>query len=220
MNININKDLKEYIENKVFPEYSKNELAHSVDHIKYVIGRSFKFASNLQNINYNIVYAVAAYHDIGHYIDPKKHEFISAKIASNDKYLKKFFSRKEMNTIKEAIEDHRASSGHEPRSIYGKIVSTADRNISVETCLKRSYLYLKEHRPELEESKIFEEAYKHVKAKFGTNGYAKFYFYDPEYENFLKNIRKLLENKKLFINAQRECTYDQKNNLVDLKYLK
>ena len=203
MDSKVNYDLKNYIEKNIFPEYSKNELAHNVDHIKYVIDRSFKFASIVPKMNYNIVYTVAAYHDIGHHINPKKHEIISAKIASEDENLKRFFFDKDIKIIKEAIEDHRASLNSEPRSIYGKIVSTADRNISVEDCLRRSYFYLKKHKPKLKDSQLFEEAYDHIKSKFGDKGYAKFYFEDLEYENFLKDIRKLLANKELFINFQR-----------------
>ena len=33
--------------------------------------------------------------------------------------------------MKEAVEDHRASASHEPRSIYGKIVAEADRDLGV-----------------------------------------------------------------------------------------
>ena len=88
----INDDLKDYIEKNIFPEYSKNEPAHNIDHIKYVINRSFKFAYTLPNINYNMVYTIAAYHDIGHHIDSKKHEIISGEIMSKDENLKKFFS--------------------------------------------------------------------------------------------------------------------------------
>lgn len=39
-----------------------------------------------------MVYVIAVYHDIGHHIDAKNHEIISAQILSEDKKLKKFFS--------------------------------------------------------------------------------------------------------------------------------
>ena len=76
----INKELQKYIEEKIFPIYQKNDSGHNIDHIKYVIERSLKFASKVENINYNMVYTIAAYHDIGHYIDAKNHEKISAQI--------------------------------------------------------------------------------------------------------------------------------------------
>lgn len=207
----INDDLKDYIEKNIFPEYSKNEPAHNIDHIKYVINRSFKFAYTLPNINYNMVYTIAAYHDIGHHIDSKKHEIISGEIMSKDEKLKKFFSEEELKIIKEAIEDHRASAEHEPRSIYGKIVSTADRNNTVEACLRRSYTYGKKLEPDSTDEELFERAYKHLKMKFGENGYAKFFFKDEEYENFLKEIRELLLDKEKFIHAQRTYINELKN---------
>ena len=199
----INENLKKYIEENVFPEYSKNEPAHNIEHIKYVINRSFKFADTVPNINYDMVYTIAAYHDIGHHIDPKKHEIISGEIMSKDENLKKFFSVEELKIIKEAIEDHRASSNHEPRSIYGKIVSTADRNNTVEACLRRSYSYNKKLHPEYNDEQIFEDCHFHLNDKFGENGYAKFFFKDEEYENFLKDIRELLSDKNKFIETQK-----------------
>ena len=206
----INEDLKKYIEENIFPVYSKNEPAHNIEHIKYVINRSFKFADTVPDINYDMVYTIAAYHDIGHHIDSKRHEIISGEIMSKDENLKKFFSKEELNVIKEAIEDHRASSDHEPRSIYGKIVSTADRNNTVESCLRRSYTYGKKLEPNFTDEELFERAYKHLNMKFGENGYAKFFFKDEEYENFLKDIRELLSDKKKFIETQRKYINDLK----------
>ena len=208
--MNINKELKEYIENNIFPIYEKNELAHNIEHIKYVINRSFKFAETIPDINYNIVYTVAAYHDIGHHINPKTHELISAEMMYNDNNLIDFFTDEERKIIKEAIEDHRASSNHEPRSIYGKIVSTADRNNTVEACLRRSYSYNKKLHPEYNDEQIFEDCHFHLNDKFGENGYAKFFFKDEEYEKFLTDIRKLLSDKNNFIETQ-------KNYINDLK---
>lgn len=208
--MDIKSELKEYIENNIFPVYEKNEQGHNIEHIKYVINRSIKFADTIPDINYNIVYTVAAYHDIGHHIDPKKHELISAEMMYKDERLKEFFTDEERKNIKEAIEDHRASSNHEPRSIYGKIVSSADRNNTVESCLKRSYSYTKKHHPQYDEEQIFEDCYFHLNDKFGNNGYAKFFFKDEEYENFLTKIRMLLSDKNGFIKMHKNCIDDLK----------
>ena len=200
----INNKLKQYIEENVFPEYKKNDQGHDLEHIKYVINRSIKFADTVENINYDIVYTVASYHDIGHHINPKLHEIISAEIMYKDDNLKEYFSDEERLIIKEAIEDHRASSDHEPRSIYGKIVSTADRNNTVEACLRRSYTYGKRLEPTATDEELFERAYKHLNLKFGEGGYAKFFFKDEEYEKFLHDIRELLADKSNFIKTQRD----------------
>lgn len=203
--MNINKELKEYIENNVFPEYNKNEEGHGIDHIKYVIDRSFELVEdNNLDVNYDMVYVIAAYHDIGHHIDSKKHEIISANIMSKDKELKSFFNDEELIIIKEAIEDHRASSKEEPRTIYGRIVSSADRNNSVEDCLRRTYTYGKKLNLNATDEELFLRAYDVLVKKFGENGYAKFYFKDSVYEKFLKEIRELLSDKENYINTQRE----------------
>ena len=208
----INNELKNYIEGNIFPEYSKNEPAHNIEHIKYVINRSFKFANTVPDINYDMVYTIAAYHDIGHHIDSKKHEIISGGIMSKDENLKRFFSEEELKVIKEAIEDHRASSDHEPRSIYGKIVSTADRNITIEDCLSRTYTYGKKLNPRASDEELYLRAHDVLIKKFGENGYATFFFEDEEYEKFLKDIRELLSNKELYIETQRRYINELKVN--------
>ena len=44
----------------------------------------------------------------------------------------------EIKLMKEAVEDHRASSKNPPRSIYGKIVAEADRDINPLKIIKRT----------------------------------------------------------------------------------
>ena len=201
----INKELKEYIEKNVFPLYNKNETGHGIGHIKDVIKRSFELVEGNQlDVNNDMVYVIAAYHDIGHHIDSKTHEIISADIMSKDEKLKEFFTEEELIVIKEAIEDHRASAKDNPRSIYGRIVSSADRNNKVEDCLRRTYTYGKKLDPDATDEELFLRAYDVLQNKFGKNGYAKFYFKDSKYEKFLKELRDLLKDKDKYISTQRE----------------
>ena len=122
----INKKLKKYIEDNVFPRYENNDSGHNLSHIQYVIDRSMKFAMTVENINLDMVYTIAAYHDIGHSIDAKNHEKVSSEMLLADQKLREFFSEEEMKVMVDAVYDHRASLEGEPRSIYGKIVSSAD----------------------------------------------------------------------------------------------
>lgn len=203
--MNINKKLQEYIEKNIYPEYDKNEKGHSIDHIKYVIKRSFELVNeNGLDVNLDMVYTIAAYHDIGHHIDSKTHEIVSADIMIKDNNLKQFFTDEERQTIKEAIEDHRASAKEEPRSIYGRIVSSADRNNTVEDCLRRTYTYGKKLNPDATDEELFLRAYDVLVNKFGEGGYAKFYFKDKQYEEFLKELRELLSDKDNYIEIQRK----------------
>lgn len=199
MQADLNIELMEYITNEIFPLYSKNEESHGVKHIKTVIDRSMEIAKQY-DVDINIVYTVAAYHDLGHYKDRKKHEIISAEIFINDKNIKKWFTEEQIKLIKEAIEDHRASSNHKPRSIYGMIVSTADRTIiDIDDTIKRTYIYGKKNSPEKTEEEQIERVYEHLSQKYGENGYAKLYLKDDKFETALRKLRQELLDKEKFI---------------------
>ena len=196
----INNEIKQYIENEIFPQYSLNDSGHNLDHIKYVLERSLKFAKTVPNINIDMVYVIASYHDIGHHIDAKNHEQVSSEILEKDEFIRSLFSEEEMKTMIEAIVDHRASLEYIPRSIYGKIVSSADRNTDITLPLKRTYSYRLEHFPNATLDEIIEESRQHIIDKFGKQGYAKdkMYFEDEDYNNFLNEVEIFAEDKELF----------------------
>lgn len=200
----MNIELKHYIEENILTEYSKNEKGHGIEHINYVINRCFKFAEQFDNIDLNILYVVACFHDIAHYIDKNNHEILSAQIFYDNEDMKQFFSDEERLVIKEAIEDHRASAYHMPRSDYGKIISSADRSTSVEEFLTRTHSYTLKHYPNLSVEKIIERGYEHTKDKYGSDGYAKSYVYDIEYHNFLSQINELLSDVTKFKNVYKQ----------------
>lgn len=202
------KELIDYIQNNIFPEYSNNESGHGIEHIKYVINRCLKFAEQFDNINLDMLYTIAAFHDIGHHIDKKNHEIISAKIFYDNDVIKQFFNDEQRIIIKEGIEDHRASSTCIPRSDYGKIISSADRSTDVNEFLKRTHSYTLKHEPDLNNDEIIERAYNHTKDKYGKSGYAKNYVIDEEYNNFKNQINELLNDKEKF-----KQYYLQLNNL-------
>jgi len=196
---NLNKELVKYIEDEIFPLYKRNEEGHGIKHIKTVIQRSLKFAKKY-SVDLNLVYTVAAYHDIGHYIDRKRHEIISAEIFMKDENIKRWFTDEERNIIKEAIEDHRASSNHKPRTIYGMIVSTADRTIvDIDNTIKRTYTYGKRNYIGLSEDEQIERVYQHLIEKYGEKGYAKVYLEDKEFDEAIKKLRQELSDKEKFI---------------------
>ncbi len=208
INSQINKDLIEYIEKNIFLEYSNNEKGHGILHIQYVIDRCMKFAKQFENINLDILYTIAAFHDIGHHIDKKNHEKLSAEIFYNNIDMTEFFTQEERLIIKEGIEDHRASSDSTPRSDYGKIISSADRSTDVNEFLKRTHSYTMKHQPNLEYDEIIERAYNHTKDKYGKSGYAKSYVIDEDYIKFKNQINELINDKEKFIQL-----YTKENNL-------
>ena len=191
-------ELKNYIQNNIFPEYSKNDSGHNLEHIRYVIDRCMRFSEQFDNIDPDMLYTIAAFHDIGHHIDKKNHEKLSAQIFYENEDMKQFFTDEQRIIIKEGIEDHRASSGNVPRSDYGKIISSADRSTDVNEFLKRTHAYTMKHQPNLSFDEIVQRAYNHTKDKYGNSGYAKNYVVDEEYINFKNQINKLINDTEKF----------------------
>lgn len=196
----IRDDLKKYIETFIFPENEKNDSGHNMGHIHYVIRRSLEFAEQVENINFDMVYTIAAYHDIAHHIDAKNHEIESGKFLYDDPHLREYFLESDILIMKEAIEDHRASLEGKPRSIYGKIISSADRNTDIVTPIKRTYSYRLQHGTENNLDEIIENSRLHLIQKYCQTGYAteKMYFEDPSYQKFLEDIDILCKDKELF----------------------
>ena len=194
----LNLKLKQYIETNILLEYSKNDIGHGIEHINYVIDRCMKFSKQFDNIDLNILYTIAVFHDIGHHIDKKNHEILSAKIFYENDDMKTFFTKEERIIIKEGIEDHRASSNQIPRSNYGKIISSADRSTDVNEFLKRTHSYTLKHNPDSTAEEMLNRAYNHTKDKYGKNGYAKNYVFDEEYNNFKNEIDELINNREKF----------------------
>lgn len=197
----INEDLIEYIKTNIFKVYDLNDKAHNLEHIKYVLERAFELAKPYENeIDYNILYTAVTYHDIGAHIDRATHEKISANWMMDDKNLDKFFYKEQKIIIKEAIEDHRASSKKIPRSIYGKILASADKNIDVNMFFYRTCAYGLNHYKELSIDEQIDRAYEHAVVKFGRSGYAinKFYVKDEKYSKYLNDLQDLIEDKDRF----------------------
>lgn len=190
--------MKNYIETKILPQYEKNDKGHGIEHIRYVTERCLRFAEQFENINTDMLYAIAAFHDIAHHIDKKNHETLSAKIFYEDENMKIFFNDEERLIIKEAIEDHRASADRIPRSDYGRIISSADRSTDVDDFLRRTHAYTLKHQPESTQKEMIERAYRHTLEKYGSDGYAKHYVKDEEYDAFREKINLLLNNRALF----------------------
>lgn len=165
-----------------------------------VIENSLDIAKNY-NVNLDIVYAIAAYHDIGLKFGRQGHESASRKIIEADFVLKTFFTDNEIKTIAQAAEDHRASLPYEPRSLYGKIISEADRDINFERLLSRTILYSLDHYPDYVKEDTFEQVYAHMIEKYGPSGRIKLWLeYEPNVEN-LKKVHATLADETAFRKA-------------------
>ncbi len=179
LNGEIDISLKKYIDTKVVPLYKNHDKGHDEKHALEVIDLSFKIGNLVkENVDSNILYASAAFHDVGLKYGRENHHIYSGKIVRKLKVLKNWFSDDEINTIAETCEDHRASNKNAPRTIYGKIVADADRSsmYSVERLFERTWYYRIEN-PGVKKSsdrEIFEDMYSHMVNKFSEDtGYVK-----------------------------------------------
>jgi uncharacterized protein len=184
----INTDLIAYVESDIIPRYDSFDKAHNRQHVLTVISESLELAKNIDGIDLNMVYAIAAYHDTGLCRDRKTHHIVSGEIIQADTKLRRWFSEEEIVMMKEAAEDHRASADHEPRSIYGRIVAEADRIIDTNTVLRRTVQFGLKHYPELGKEQQYERFVEHLNEKYAPGGYMKLWF--PESKNALQ-LRKL-----------------------------
>lgn len=199
------KEIRDYIESEILPKY--NSIGgHTDTHIQKVIERSLKFAEQAPGVNIDMVYVIAAYHDLGRLVDDETHNFESAKMMRADEFLKAHFSADELETMAQAVEDHRASLGREPRSVYGKIVSSADRNNSVEQGLSRAYDYTKHLHPDWSEDLVIENARVHLREKYSPDGYAAktMYFDDPDFNAMLVRMEEITRDFETFAKIERE----------------
>ena len=185
-------EIRDYIEDVILPKYV-GIGGHTDEHIRQVIDRSAMFMEQAGDVNPDMVFLIAAYHDLGRLIDNDTHNFESAKMLRADDFLKQRFTEDEIETMAQAVEDHRSSLGHEPRSIYGKIVSSADRNTNMDVALARVYDYNKHLHPDASEEEIMEDCRYRLRIKYSPDGYASgtMYFDDPNFKDFLIETEKV-----------------------------
>lgn len=166
------KEIERYIEEQIIPRYTAFDRAHSIDHVRTVITESLALAEHY-DVDRRIVYVTAAYHDLGLCEGRERHHIVSGEIVRADQQLCKWFSGDEIELIACAVEDHRASSDHEPRSIYGRIVAEADRVIDPEITLRRTVQYGLANYPQLDIEGQYARFCAHLQEKYAEGGYLR-----------------------------------------------
>ena len=143
----------------------------------------------------DMVYVIAAYHDLGMSGPRAIHHITSSKILQADSRLKRWFNKEQIKIMKEAVEDHRASSSRQPRSIYGKIVAEADRDIDVHEIFLRAIQYGKENNPDDDKEQQWERFSQHMDEKYSRNGYIRLWIPNSPNEKALNKLRNIIEDK-------------------------
>ena len=191
----IDKNLIAYIEQETLPRYDHFDAAHQRNHAEEVIERSLGLAEQY-NVDVNMVYAIAAYHDTGLCEGRDTHHLVSGRIIREDMKLREWFDDDQIETMAQAAEDHRASSGHEPHSIYGKIVAEADRLISPEKVIRRTIQFGLDHHPELDKEGQYQRFREHLLEKYSDTGYLRLWIPESDNAARLEELRAIIRDEK------------------------
>lgn len=168
-------------------------------HVREVLRRAFLLNRTFSlDLDPNLIYAIAAYHDIGKHINSDRHELISAQIFQNDPKMSKYFSPTDCQRITEAIADHCHSKSNPPRSTYGKLISSADRNARLEMVFMRSFFVGKDRQPNTKIADFLDSNFRRLKRRYDERDPENMFYPDQEYKNFLTEIRTLLRDKNAF----------------------
>lgn len=210
----ITPSLQTYIEQHILPRYDHFDAAHQRNHADTVVEQSLMLAKYYK-VNINMVYAIAAYHDTGLCENRKTHHLISGRIIRDDHQLHQWFIDEEIETMAQAAEDHRASSDHEPRSIYGKIVAEADRVIEPRIIIERTIQYGLAHYPELDEEGQYQRVQAHLKEKYGDGGYLKLWIPQSDNANQLEILRVIIRDEHQLRNTFNDVYQSLKDSAYD-----
>lgn len=203
---NVSLDLMEFVEKNILPRYTAFDKAHNLTHVNRVISRSLELASRI-GVDTDMAYVIAAYHDLGLEGPRAVHHLTSGKILAADSRLQKWFSKEQIKIMKEAVEDHRASTSHMPRSIYGKIVAEADRDLEPDIVFRRMIEYGIDHYPEKSKEEQWQRFLSHIDNKYSSHGYIRLWLPNSPNEQNLKKIRDLISTPKL-LRAEFERIYN------------
>ena len=190
----MNQELLHFIDKEVLPQYDHFDAAHQRDHALKVIEESMVLAQGYE-VNPDMVYAIAAYHDLGLCEGRETHHLVSGTIVRGDKRLRQWFTPEEIEEMAQAVEDHRASATHAPRSIYGRIVAEADRNIDIDIIITRTLQYGLAHYPELDAEGHIQRALQHLHEKYSRTGYLKLWIPGSKNERELHRLWNLIDDE-------------------------
>lgn len=187
-------DLIEYVEREIIPRYQTFDKAHNLEHVRMVITESMALAEQY-NADVDMAYVVAAYHDTGLCGGRERHHIVSGEILERDKRLSDWFSESEIQLMKEAVEDHRASSDHAPRSLYGCIVAEADRIIDGDITLRRTVQYGLKQNPEADREWHYTRFREHLMKKYAPGGYLKLWLENSGNAVRLRKLQTVIMNE-------------------------
>lgn len=176
----VRQSLQHFVREEIIPRYDAFDAGHRRDHAEAVIEQALELAAHY-DVDPEILYVAAAYHDLGIIEGRETHHLVSGRIIRADMRLLQWLTPEGIELAAQAAEDHRASSDHAPRTIYGRIIAEADRLIDPETVIRRTVEYGFAHYPELDKEGHWRRTLEHMHEKYAEGGYLKLWI--PESRN-------------------------------------
>ena len=199
-----------YIQQSILPQYDNFDGGHKRDHAETVIRESLKLA-RAYDADETMAYVIAAYHDLGLKFDREKHHIHSGEILMADENLRRWFTQEQLLTMRDAVEDHRASSKNPPRTIYGAIVAEADRQIDPLTVVHRTMAYSLKLLPDADFDTLYQRSLDHLHEKYAEGGYLKLWLNSERNVQGLAQLRALIHNEQELRKLSREWFDNQRN---------
>lgn len=188
-------EIIDYVEREIIPRYATFDKAHQENHVRMVIEQSLGLAEHIPSMNPDMVYIIAAFHDLGLINGRENHHRDSRKILEADAFVKSHFTRKQIVTMGRAVEDHRASNQKKPRNGYGLLVAEADRFIEPETIIRRTIQYGLANYPQLDREGHYQRTIEHLHEKYGPQGYLKVWIPWSDNAKNLKKLHQIISDK-------------------------
>lgn len=211
----IDNEIRRYVESEIIPRYDNFDKGHGRNHVETVIEQSLKLAENYE-VNIDMVYVIAAFHDLGLCEGRELHHIVSGRILHEDNFLKSKFNGTQLEIMREAVEDHRASGKHKPRSIYGMIVAEADRQIDIETILRRTVQYGMTNYPEYGYEEHYARFLSHLNDKYAEGGYLKLWIPESDNARRLAQLRAVIKDEALLKDMFSKIYYEEKSNDIKI----
>ncbi len=186
--------LTAFLENEIIPRYAGFDKAHREDHARAVVARALELSAHYP-VKEEMVFAAAACHDLGLAIDRKTHHLESGRMIREMAPLRRWFTEEEIETIAQAAEDHRASSDHAPRSIYGRIVAEADRLIVPQQIIRRTVQFGLANYPDLEKDGHWQRTLAHLHEKYYYGGYLQLWIPESPNAEKLEELRRIISDE-------------------------
>ena len=180
-----------YLQQEILPQYDAFDGGHKRDHAETVIRESLKLA-RAYKADETMAYVIAAYHDLGLRFDRERHHIHSGELLMADEKLRQWFTEEQLLTMRDAVEDHRASGKNPPRTIYGAIVAEADRQIDPLTVVHRTMAYSRKLYPNGDFETLYQRSLEHLHEKYAEGGYLKLWLNSEQNVQGLKELRAII----------------------------